>query len=90
MLSCSSLFRAQTGSYLRVHLFDFWADRHISLCFLQFRIISRNTLISVASAARKVVFFKVSARCLCVSSEFLNDSDDFTENDIFQDGSSDI
>ena len=68
----------------------FWADRHISPCFLQFRIISRNTLISVASAARKVVFFKVSARCLCVSSEFLNDSDDFTENDIFQDGSSDI
>jgi hypothetical protein len=66
----------------------FWADRHISPCFLQFRVISRNTLISGASVARKVVVFKVSARCLRVSSEFLNDSDDFTENDIFQDGSS--
>ena len=57
-------------------------------CLLNVSVISRNTLIAGASVARKVVVFKVSARCLRVSSEFLNDSDDFTENDIFQEGSS--
>jgi hypothetical protein len=40
-------------------------------CFLNFSVISRNTLIAGASVARKVVLFEVSASCSRVSSEFV-------------------
>ena len=52
------------GAYFRCG-----GERQMPACFLNFSVISRNTLIAGASAARKVVVFEVSARCSRVSSE---------------------
>ena len=64
MLMCSSCFRAQTGSYLWVHLFDFGETARYQRVCLNFSVVSRNTLVygclERVLAARKVVLFRDS------------------------------